>query len=147
MTPHVGSAWPAQKPPGEFAERTVDAILRDRMARRSSARPRRWWGVWAIAAVLAAGGAWASIVLPQAPQAYVSVPPASKTDIGPAATTVQPTATQPLVTEGPSRPPQGAPPAAPRRYREPAAAHDAGRRARVPLCNCVQTICDCGEEP
>jgi hypothetical protein len=139
--------WPAQNPPTDFASRTVAAALCDRADNRRGARPRRRLGVLAIATILVAGGAWASVALPKAFR-----PPASAPSVFPDTGQVKVVPTLPVTSmarEPAAEPPHktpAAPTAAPRRYREsPAPA--SRRRVRIPTCNCVQAICDCGEEP
>ena len=150
MTPKASRvAWPAQIPDGDFADRTVAAILRDRAAGRTPSRPLRTWAVIAVATVLFAGGAWARIALPRARASFaprsVSTPEKG-TPAGPSSAP-EPHA---AVRELPAEPPRALPPqptGSPRRPRERDPSADAGRRVRVPMCNCVQAICDCGEEP
>jgi hypothetical protein len=143
--PHT---WPAQSPRADFADRAVAAIVRDGALRRAAARPRRLLGAMAIAAVLVAGGAWARVSLPRAPRAQATLPSAGPTA---SSATKTPAAEHASAAPEPARnPPRPqAPPPTPslKRSPVPAAAPDAGRRVRVPMCNCAQAICDCGEEP
>jgi hypothetical protein len=56
MTPSFES-WRAAEPPAGFADRTTDAILRDR-GRRTVRRRRPWFLLAAAACLLVGGAAW-----------------------------------------------------------------------------------------
>jgi hypothetical protein len=151
MTEKTSSAWRAQPPSADFAERTVAAILAERRAIRPVAGRRRGLGWVAIAAVLVAGGAWARTALPRPPR-----PRPSPAIVAPAATGAgaqRPTGGRvPAAPEASSPDPARsatpmAPSPSPRRRVEANPPPDARRKARLPRCNCQQTICDCGEEP
>jgi len=143
MTPRGFSGWPSQSPPPDFAERAVAAILRER-SRRARGRPVRRIAAVAVAAVLVAGGAWARMALPRTPKTVPApVITETRTTVANDAPAVERAVT---VREAAPEPPRATvTPAPPRRPRDRVAAPDAGR-VRVPMCNCVQTICDCGEE-
>jgi hypothetical protein len=79
MTPRTWEAWPAQKPGGEFAAKTVAAILRDRGAARGRRRKARWWAAIGIAAVLVATGAPSVSPSPRRTREPAPVPPAGHT--------------------------------------------------------------------
>lgn len=149
MSPKTPYGWPVERPRADFAERTVAAIVRDRAGGRTSARPRRLWGALAVAAVLIAGGAWGRAGIPKARRTQVA-PQVAPQGTGPNPAVKSPAVDRLPAVLGPAsgpRPPPAIPPPERRRYREPTRAPDAGRSVRVPLCNCVQAICDCGEEP
>src|SRR5262245_20666597 len=80
--------WRAQTPPGGFVDRTVAAILRDRIARRSEGRSGRRIILAAVAAVLVAGGAWGWTILPKVrppiPAESKSSPPRAFAVVAPA---------------------------------------------------------------
>jgi hypothetical protein len=144
MTPRGFSVWPSQSPPPDFAERAVAAISRDR-SRRARGLPTRRIAAIAIAAVLVVGGAWARVAVPRAPK--VTPAPAitgTRTTVLDDAPAVERAVSVREAAPEPMRSPVT--PAPPRRPRNRLAAPDAGR-VRVPMCNCTQTICDCGEEP
>lgn len=147
MTSRISDAWRAQSPEGEFAERTVAAILRDRSSTRRRARSARWWGAMGIAAVLVAAGAWARLAIPK-----VATSEASEVSAVQSATVVTAPVSSshapPAREASPDAPLRTMPLASPpRRPRDPAPTPSAGHKPRVPLCNCAGTICDCGEEP
>ena len=147
MKPGRWSQWEAQPPSPDFADRVVAAALRDRAAGPRTRRMRRSAAVLVIAALLGSAGVWAhaalrrgSAVQPPAasPAVETSAPvrdPEPARERAPAAPAPESPAIAPL--------PRRAIPSVPR----PVAAPDAGRRLRVPMCNCTQGICDCGEEP
>ena len=148
MTPKATRSWPAQTPGADFADRTVAAIVRDRATGHARARPRRWLGVLGVAAVLAAAGAWAGVTLPRASRLQES-PRSGAPKVSGAIEAPAPERPAAVREPEPERPGAQVPPfaPAPRPPREPALRPDAGRAVRVPRCNCVQAICDCGEEP
>jgi hypothetical protein len=148
MTPRPPRAWPAQEPSVDFADRTVGAILRDRASRSERERRRRWVGALVIAAVFVTGGAWARGVLsarkaPSAP-ALSAAPQARR-----ATESVAVEAAPAAVRQPPEASREQVPPVTSTAHRSPhlSAPPDAGRHVRVPMCNCAQTICDCGGEP
>lgn len=144
MTPNRLSAWPSQRPPADFGERAVAAILRER-SREARGRPTRLVAALAVAAVLVAGGAFARMGLPRAPKAAPApVGADTRTTVLHDAPPMERAVVVREAAQETQRAP--APPSPPRRYREHPSAPDAGR-VRVPMCNCVQSICDCGEEP
>ncbi len=147
MTPNPYSAWRAQSPRIDFPERTVASILRDRIeSRPRPATPRRWVGVWTIACLLVAAGAWAWASFPTTPTKANPVP-----SVASAVTVVR---TRPPLLRTPAVPePVAAPlasmPVAPSvkpapRHKE-AVSVDKGRPAIVPRCGCDPMICDCIE--
>jgi hypothetical protein len=89
MTSTPPQGWRAQTPSPGFAERAVDAILRDRHARRDRGAGR-WVLIAAVATVLIAGGAWGWTTFPQrvrlrpaeASSASALAPPAALPDAG-----------------------------------------------------------------
>jgi hypothetical protein len=143
MTAKPSDGWPAQRPSDDFASRTVAAILRDRAAAPKRGRRARWLGAIGVAAVLVAAGAWARVALPKGPATQPSrVQPVGSGIAAPAAP--EPVKSTTGSAASPARAP--APAASARRPRPPSRAPDPGRQVRVPMCNCVQQICDCGEE-
>jgi hypothetical protein len=146
MTPNASNAWRPQSPRADFAERTVAAILRDRIERRPTARPRRWVSVIAIAVFVIAAGAWAWAALPRTPRTEVSPPSFRPEPIGVAKGSPVTGHASPVPEPSAERPrPLPAPAASPPRHKEPIAP-DRPRKPNLPRCNCVQTICDCVEE-
>jgi hypothetical protein len=144
MTPHVSNAWRPQSPGADFAERTVAAILRDRIERRRTARPRRWMSVIAIAAFVIAAGALAWAALPRIPRAVVSRPSVAPMTIDPAKESPAAGPASPVAKPSTEHR-RAVPAAAPPRHKE-TLVPDRGRKMNLPRCNCVQTICDCVEE-
>ncbi|HZU83661.1 MAG TPA: hypothetical protein VE987_12125 [Polyangiaceae bacterium] len=151
-------AWRAQTAPGDFVERTVAAIARDRVARARTRRRRAAVLAMAAALVIAVGAlGWAALprsaltprasttmtlgasprveaigARPARPSTPVEAPPGSSRPVEPPVATGFPPAPH-RKTDVPI-PSSGPPPsrAAP---------------ARLPRCSCVRGICDCGEEP
>jgi hypothetical protein len=147
MTPNVSNAWRAQSPRADFAERTVAAILRDRIERRRTARRPRWTSVIVVATVMVGAGALAWAALPKTPRTEVSRPDVAPRTIdvakkSPAGAQVSPTP-EPSIER--PRPSSAAPATSPPR-RKDAVIPDRVRKVNLPRCNCVQTICDCVEE-
>jgi hypothetical protein len=144
MTPNVTRAWRAQSPRLDFAERTVAAIVRDRIESRRRARPRRWMSALAVASVLVVVGALAWAALSRTATKAAAVP-----EVGNAPAEV-PRTTPPL-WRAPAVPEPSAaaipPPAAAvkaARHKETVPA-DQNRHVNLPRCSCDPMICDCVE--
>jgi hypothetical protein len=159
MTTRELNQWPAQAPPADFADRAVAAMLK--AERRSPARrvDRRWVAGLALAAVLAAAGAWGMVEIrkARAPQTPAVVPTPAATSVEPAApkrTSVQtavaaPSASQPTpaVTVTPSAPVRPKPSAS-----APVAVPSASvvvpdKKIVAPRCECppAEGFCTCIE--
>jgi hypothetical protein len=143
VTPNRWDAWEPQEPAADFAERTVAAALRERVARRRTSS-RRWIGAVALAATLVAGAAWGFSAWPSrggAPPspAEVTAPgePVRSVDLHLAHEAVAPAAPPPSSAMPPRRkvlapePERSGP--------------DAGRKVILPRCDCApdQVMCTC----
>jgi hypothetical protein len=145
--PEPWSAWKADEPPGDFAERTVALALRERVVRRHARM--RHLGLIGVAATLMAGGvAWGfahgsarpDTVIPSAIPARILVEPSAVNsttaplrdlDAGDPLDAAVRTVVSPL---GHPRPKGAAPIAA-----------DAGPKVVVPPCECIRdkVMCTC----
>jgi len=141
------SAWEAQTPSTDFADRVVAAIVRDRTA-GARTRTHRWAAVLVLAALLGSGGVWARAAL----RRWAVVQPALPSPAARASAPVR--NPEPAWERAPATPPTEPPAIAPPLPRRATSSipralsvPDAGRKVRVPTCNCTQGICDCGEEP
>lgn len=146
MKPNAYGAWHAQSPRADFAERTLAAILRDRVESRRTSRPRPWVGAFAMVAVLIAAGAWAWAALPKTARTWVSTPSVVRAAAEPRRESVPVVHASPVPessTETPAPIPV-APAAKAPRHKE-AVPTNMGGRVNLPRCGCGQMICDCVE--
>jgi hypothetical protein len=155
MTTQDLNQWPAQEPPEGFPDRAVAAMLTSRGARPRRRMERRWVAGLALAAVLAAAGAWGMVELkrsrePKAPAIATAMMPASATapaaspPLVPVAAAV-PSASQPtpVLATPPSAPvrPKPSASAAP----APSASAPGEKKIIVPRCECPpnEGFCTC----
>ena len=167
MTPNAYRAWRAQSPPPNFAERTVAAILHDRIAsgravpprrtevlvaraRRQSTYRSRRMSALAIACLLVVGGAWGAwAALPRSARTAASLPDAVPIDVTRTHAPLWRAPAESFHAVDPPRPPPApakpAPPQkAPPQPKEMAPAVRA-RPVNLPRCGCDPEICDCVE--
>jgi hypothetical protein len=144
MTPNVYRTWHAQSPRLDFAERTVAAMMRDRIESRRGTRPHRWMTAFAVACVLVVVGAlaWAAL-----PRTATKAPAAADVAAAPPEVprTIPPLWRAPAAAEPPTAavpPPLPAVKAA--RHKETVPA-DKNRHVNLPRCSCDPMICDCVE--
>jgi hypothetical protein len=143
-------------PPRDFVDRTLAAVLRERAAADRHWVARTWVRALAIAAVLVSGAAAAWTVYCRSRALLVS----RESLVVPSQLAVMPLPPAPAralssVSDRPADPPRHPPPVTPKPLERrviPApsatlsADVDAGRKVYVPLCNCHDSICDCGQQ-
>jgi hypothetical protein len=136
MTSNRWKSWQAQEPSASFTERTVAALVRDRLRRRSFGSSR-WAIAGAMAAVLVGGAAWGlggfslrAHPLPAPPPPATIAPP-------------QPPTPPTLLAPPPEPSPSASPPPVPRRKAD--APPPTRRKVVQPRCFCspMEAICDC----
>lgn len=145
--------WSAQDPPADFADRAVEAMLRQPSAPAARRIDRRLVIGLAFAATLAAAGAWAAVELTRRPAA----PPAPVEPPAPAACSTTPHASAAMIA-GPalsaSAPPppvatpsvvRPRPPAASSVAPAPSASAPEIKKVRTPRCECAPMagFCTC----
>jgi hypothetical protein len=150
-----GGAWQPQKAPVDFAERVVDAVVRERARTAATRGPvsLRRGAVLLVAAasLLLVGSAWAAWRarrVEPSPAAAIAAPVVTALPVTPTVTVVPasaadaaPVVPAPLVV--PPRPKVAAPA---RPSAAPSASASASRKVIVPRCFCHDIACDCGPE-
>jgi hypothetical protein len=152
MMPTPSSAWQAQSPSADFADRALAAVLRDRSHTPIRRHPRRWAPLALAACVLMAGVAWGWSVRVHAPrieprQAELTAPATTSAPFGEVAAPRLSPLQSPRVTNRPVAAPaaSGAPrvKATPPSPAPPLPAPP----MMIPRCSCNELACDCGPEP
>jgi hypothetical protein len=158
------SAWRPQRPSADFAQRTVEAILRDRNAGSRAVRPRRTeplvagalgsgsirsrrMSAFAVACLLLIAGAWGAWAgLPRTGRKAGPQPEVVPIDV---TRTNQPFLRTPSVSVHMIDPPRQLPAPAKLQAKVPQhkemAPADGARPVNLPRCGCDPEICDCVE--
>jgi len=148
--------WPAQEPPADFADKALAAMMKPERRAGSRRLDRRWVAGLALAAVLAAAGAWGMVEVKKAREARLPAAPADTTSptesVGskpppsrfvatlPSASETAPTATVPPSAPPRPRPSASAPAAVPS-----ATATAPDKKILTPRCECPpnEGFCTC----